>query len=46
MARKPRFNGGRDDFKERIEQMTQRQTRPGLSGRPRVEEQIAHHYVY
>jgi len=37
---------GRGDFKERIEQMTQRQTRPGLSGRPRAEEELAHYYIY
>ena len=37
---------GRDDFKEKIEQMTQRQTRPGLPGRPRVEEEAASYYIY
>ena len=36
---------GRDDFKDKIEQMTERQTRPGLPGRPRVEEQGAIYYV-
>ncbi len=29
---------GRDDFKDKIEQMTNRQTREGQAGRPRVEE--------
>lgn len=28
---------GREDFKERIEQMTKRRTRPGRSGRPRID---------
>ena len=37
---------GRVNFKERIEQMTQRQTRPGFSGRPRVEEEPARYYIY
>jgi len=36
---------GRDDFKDKIEQMTKRQARPGLSGRPRVEEEGAIYYV-
>lgn len=39
---------GREDFKDRIQQMTQRQTRPGQSGRPRtdgVEEAVADYYV-
>jgi putative transposase len=39
---------GRDDFKDRIEQMTKRQARPGQSGRPRhggVEEPAADFYV-
>ena len=36
---------GRDDFKDKIEKMTKRQTRPGLSGRPRVEEVGAIYYV-
>lgn len=39
---------GRDDFKDRIEQMTKRQTRAGQSGRPRhegVEEPVADYYV-
>ena len=36
---------GRDDFKDRIEQMTKRQARPGLTGRPRVEEEGAIYYV-
>ena len=29
---------GREDFKDQIEQMTRRQSRPGKPGRPRVEE--------
>jgi putative transposase len=37
---------GRDDFKEKIGQMTQRQTRPGLPGRPRVEEGFVPYYIY
>ena len=36
---------GGEDLKEKIEQMTKHQTRPGLSGRPRVEEEDAIHYV-
>jgi len=39
---------GREDFKTRIEQMTQRQTRPGRMGRPRTdgaEEAVADYYV-
>ena len=36
---------GRDDFKDKIEQMTKRQARPGLTGRPRVEEEGAIYYV-
>jgi putative transposase len=39
---------GREDFKDRIQQMTQRQTRPGRSGRPRidgVEEAVPDYYV-
>ena len=39
---------GRDDFKDRITEMTKRQTRPGRSGRPphdRVEEARADYYV-
>ena len=40
---------GRDDFKDRIEQMTTRQTRPGQNGRPRatgVEESAGDYYVF
>ena len=40
---------GREDFKDRIEQMTARQTRPGQSGRPRVEraeEPMGEYYVF
>jgi putative transposase len=37
---------GRDDFKDKIEQMTQRQTRPGRNGRPpQVKEESAIYYV-
>jgi putative transposase len=36
---------GREDFKERIEIMLERQTRPGQPGRPRIEEQSAIYYV-
>lgn len=36
---------GRDDFKDRIEQMIKRQTRPGQPGRPRVEEEQGIYYV-
>jgi putative transposase len=35
---------GRDDFKDKIEQMTKRQARPGLRGRPKVEEAGAVYY--
>ena len=37
---------GRDDFKDKIEQMTNRQTRAGQSGRPRIEESGAIYYVF
>lgn len=40
---------GREDFKDRIERMTARQTRPGLNGRPRVntaEESMGDYYVF
>jgi len=37
---------GREDFKEKIAQMTQRQTQPGIPGRPRIEEAPAPYYVY
>jgi putative transposase len=36
---------GRDDFKDKIEQMTRRQTRPGINGRPRIEESQSIYYV-
>jgi hypothetical protein len=36
---------GREDFKERIEQMIQRQTRPGKPGRPCVVETPGIYYV-
>jgi putative transposase len=37
---------GRSYFKDRIEQMTQRQTRPGKPERPRVEEGRAAYLVH
>ncbi len=37
---------GRDDFKDKIEQMTQRQTRRGKDGRPQIEETSGVHYVF
>jgi putative transposase len=37
---------GRDDFKDKIERMTQRQARRGKDGRPRVQEVAAVYYVY
>lgn len=36
---------GRNDFKDRIEQMTCRQARPGKTGRPRVGESSAIYYI-
>ena len=36
---------GRDDFKDRVEQMLKRQTRPGRPGRPRIEESATIYYV-
>jgi putative transposase len=36
---------GREDFKEKIAQMTRRQVRRGKDGRPRLEELIGHYYV-
>ncbi len=36
---------GRDDFKDRIEQMLKRQTRPGQPGRPRIAEPATIYYV-
>lgn len=36
---------GRDDFKDKIELMLNRQTRAGLKGRPRIEEPTAIYYV-
>ncbi|MEJ2379443.1 MAG: hypothetical protein P8Y71_30005, partial [Pseudolabrys sp.] len=35
---------GRDDFKDKIEQMAKRQTRAGQPGRPRAEENCAIYY--
>lgn len=37
---------GRDDFKDKIAQMTQRQTRRGKNGRPRIEERSGVYYVF
>jgi len=37
---------GREDFKDKIEQMTRRQSRPGKPGRPRVEEGGVVYYLY
>ncbi len=34
---------GREDFKDRIEQMLNRQARPGVPGRPRIEDESAHY---
>ena len=36
---------GRDDFKDKMEAMLKRQTRPGTPGRPRVEEERAIYFV-
>ena len=36
---------GRGDFKDKIEQMTKRQTRRGKDGRPRIEEEVADYLV-
>ena len=36
---------GRDDFKDRIELMTQRQTRRGKDGRPKIEEATGVYYI-
>jgi putative transposase len=37
---------GRDDFKDKITQMTQRQSRRGKDGRPRVAESAGEYYVF
>jgi putative transposase len=37
---------GREDFKDKIEVMLQRQTRPGNPGRPRIEEGQAIYYIF
>lgn len=37
---------GREDFKDKIKTMLQRQVRPGNSGRPRVEELSDIYYVF
>ncbi|MBI1424616.1 MAG: transposase [Gammaproteobacteria bacterium] len=37
---------GREDFKDKIEVMLKRQVRPGLPGRPRVEDLSAIYYVF
>ena len=36
---------GREDFKDRVEQMLKRQARPGQPGRPRIEEPATIHTV-
>jgi putative transposase len=36
---------GRNDFKDRVERMIKRQTRPGLPGRPKIEEPATIYYV-
>ncbi len=36
---------GRDDFKDKIEQMTKRQTRKGQAGRPCIEESLGVYYI-
>lgn len=36
---------GRDDFKDKIELMTQRQTSRGKDGRPKIEETAGKYYV-
>jgi putative transposase len=36
---------GREDFKERIEEMTKRQTRPAAMGRPKIREESGVNYV-
>ena len=36
---------GRDDFKDKIEVMLKRQTRPGIPGRPRIEEDRTIYYI-
>ena len=37
---------GRGRFKDKIEAMTKRQTRPGQSGRPRIEDEEGVYFVY
>jgi putative transposase len=37
---------GREDFKDKIEILTKRQTRPGKAGRPGVEESNVVYYAY
>jgi len=36
---------GRSYFKDKIEEITQRQTRLGQAGRPKVEDEAAEYYV-
>ncbi len=36
---------GREDFKDKIERMTKRQVRPGINGRPKIEDEQAIYYV-
>ena len=37
---------GREDFKNKIAEVTSRQLRPGVPGRPRVEEADVIYYVF
>ena len=37
---------GRDDFKDKIEQMTKRQTRPGINGRPAVKDEQGEYFRF
>jgi len=37
---------GRDDFKEKIAQVTKRQIREGLPGRPRINESAVIYYIF
>ncbi len=36
---------GREDFKDKIEQITKRQARPGVPGRPGIKESAAFYYI-
>lgn len=37
---------GREDFKDKIEKMTKRQTRPGINGRPKIKDNDALYYLF